>query len=363
MVTSPSTIFDETERDIETQGSVGGEEQSRRRGIPRSHMMTRLPRIDSAQFADLSPIRAIRRIFPASPLRRTGRDLEHHDLVTPSPTFAEPEAGTSVLPAAPSPTSTSSKRKFGEVDNETEGHQDQGETSEQGQSHGNTQPQSVLYFGRKKRFSRINIFTALNSHPVYSGQEAIDKAAEDEAEERKEQAKKLQKKSRERVILELQEKFKAAKENANRNTDDDGDEQQTKKDKGKQVDRGLGPNTGLGQRLPALPNTPSVAAMTPAPLNIVKRHSFKDVASKDGGGGEKNIVRRAFTMITKRSSLATLLQTRSDSGLQYGESLIYLLVANSLAFTILYITGLHYSFSRFHFICFPSYSLLPLRNP
>lgn len=280
-VTSPpSDFFQQDEEDaaeVQTEHRAQAEEPPR--GIPRSHMMARLPRIDTTQLTNLSPIRAMRRMLPATPNRRNDRDQEQDELVIPSTSVTE--AGPSGLPAASS-TGTVAEREFDEVDHNDEG-QDNGETQDQNSSREVEEP--VIYSRPASLFSRITPFTAFNSHRVYTGQEAVDKQAEDMAKQLKEQEKREKK------------------------------EQSDKK--GKKVDRGL----GIFERLPALPSTPSVMAMTPAPLNIVKRHSYKD--SNVAGVEKKNIVRRAFTMIADRSPIAGLLQTRSEFGTQSSESLVH----------------------------------------
>ncbi|RYP41473.1 hypothetical protein DL767_000978 [Monosporascus sp. MG133] len=132
--------------------------------------------------------------------------------------------------------------------------------------------ESVLSFPRKNRWSTIRPETALRSHPVLSGQAALDREEEIKrairAGEAKAREKAESKTKRQRVMSRL-------------------------------------------PRLPTLPSTPSVNAMKPAPLNVTKRHSYKEPPVSPDSRFGQGIVRRS-TVATEKRRFSTL--PRVDTG-------------------------------------------------
>ncbi|RYP47403.1 hypothetical protein DL768_006518 [Monosporascus sp. mg162] len=132
--------------------------------------------------------------------------------------------------------------------------------------------ESVLSFPRKNRWSTIRPETALRSHPVLSGQAALDREEEIKrairAGEEKAREKAESKTKRQRVMSRL-------------------------------------------PRLPPLPSTPSVNAMKPAPLNVTKRHSYKEPPVSPDSRFGQGIVRRS-TVATEKRRYSTL--PRVDTG-------------------------------------------------
>ncbi|RYO97243.1 hypothetical protein DL764_007343 [Monosporascus ibericus] len=132
--------------------------------------------------------------------------------------------------------------------------------------------ESVLSFPRKNRWSTIRPETALRSHPVLSGQAALDREEEIKrairAGEAKAREKAESKTKRQRVMSRL-------------------------------------------PRLPTLPSTSSVNAMKPAPLNVTKRHSYKEPPVSPDSRFGQGIVRRS-TVATEKRRFSTL--PRIDTG-------------------------------------------------
>ncbi|RYP67288.1 hypothetical protein DL771_007306 [Monosporascus sp. 5C6A] len=132
--------------------------------------------------------------------------------------------------------------------------------------------ESVLSFPRKNRWSTIRPETALRSHPVLSGQAALDREEEIKrairAGEAKAREKAEAKTKRQRVMSRM-------------------------------------------PRLPTLPSTPSVNAMKPAPLNVTKRHSYKEPPVSPDSRFGQGIVRRS-TVATEKRRFSTL--PRVDTG-------------------------------------------------
>ncbi|RYP22256.1 hypothetical protein DL765_001770 [Monosporascus sp. GIB2] len=129
--------------------------------------------------------------------------------------------------------------------------------------------ESVISFPRKNRWSTIKPETALRSHPVLSGQAALDREEEIKRAIRAGEAK-----ARERAEAKAREKEEA-------------------KAKRQRVISRL-------PRLPTLPSTPSVNAMKPAPLNVAKRHSYKEPPVSPDSRFGQGIVRRSTVATEKR---------------------------------------------------------------
>ncbi|RYP39826.1 hypothetical protein DL766_000268 [Monosporascus sp. MC13-8B] len=154
---------------------------------------------------------------------------------------------------------------------------------EQGEVEGRPQlPQSesVISFPRKNRWSTIRPETALRSHPVLSGQAPLDREEEIKRAIRAGEAK-----ARERAEAKAREKEES-------------------KAKRQRVISRL-------PRLPTLPSTPSVNAMKPAPLNVTKRHSYKEPPVSPDPRFGQGVVRRS-TVATEKRRFSTL--PRVDTG-------------------------------------------------
>ncbi|RYP87136.1 hypothetical protein DL769_000595 [Monosporascus sp. CRB-8-3] len=132
--------------------------------------------------------------------------------------------------------------------------------------------ESVVSFPSKNRWSTIRPETALRSHPVLSGRAALDREEEIKrairAGEARAREKAESKTKRQRVISRL-------------------------------------------PRLPTLPSTPSVNAMKPAPLNVAKRHSYKEPPVSPDSRLGQGIVRRS-TVATEKRRFSK--QSRVDTG-------------------------------------------------